>query len=127
MSMPTEDPERVGQAMQNLLCDFEPEATAMTTHHGAECVLLEAQVTRNREIRDLVERCRQLYGERFDAELDERLDDGGVLHLRFAKQAAYQGELLPATGGDTIQVRIKIQAHPATRENALAAWQQIET
>ena len=57
-------------------------------------------------------------------ELAERLDEDGVLHLRFDKQEAYAQRVAAATHADAIDVRAKVKAFPAKRGVALAALDQ---
>ena len=58
-------------------------------------------------------------------ELDTRIDDDCCLHIRFDKQAAYNGIVQLATTTDTIAAEIKLKAFPARRENAIAAAEEI--
>ena len=52
-------------------------------------------------------------------QITERVDEQCALHIRFDKQAAYEGEVKLATTPDTIAVRIKLKAYPARREIAI--------
>lgn len=124
----TERPGQVQEALATIL-DVGSDAlgpvleeTVLASHYGGEVRLLEGSLTRARDIRAAVDR---LIGFQTDAvadALEARLDEDLVLYLRFDKQAAAQGKLVPTLGEDAVQVRIKVQAHPATPENALAAW-----
>ncbi len=119
---PTEDPERVAAAMATILAhegDDGPEVDAepITTQHGAQAHLLTVDLTRNRDIRDAARRLVPA-----DVDLDTRMDDEGTVYLRYGKQDAAKGTATPSAGDDTIQVRIRIQAHPVNRENAARAW-----
>ncbi|TLZ67497.1 MAG: exosome subunit, partial [Methanobacteriota archaeon] len=57
--------------------------------------------------------------ERILKNLDERIDEDAVLHLRFDKQNAYNGSLALAKNDDVIAVRAKIAAHPAKKSVAV--------
>jgi hypothetical protein len=52
-------------------------------------------------------------------QLDERLDDQLMLHLRFSKQDAYSGKLVTESSSDAIAVKIKIATYPKDRNKAL--------
>jgi RNA binding exosome subunit len=54
-------------------------------------------------------------------ELDGRIDDECVLHLRLDKQEAYQEKLVVVQGGDAISVKVKIKTFPAKKELAKKA------
>ena len=56
---------------------------------------------------------------RLKNELHERIDDDCRLHIRFDKQAAYEGKVQLAITTDAIAAEIKIKAYPAKRENAV--------
>ena len=58
---------------------------------------------------------------RLAGQLEERLDDELVLHLRFAKQDAYLGRLRLSSGSDTVAVRLKPRVYTGGREAALAS------
>jgi hypothetical protein len=49
-------------------------------------------------------------------ELDERIDDNTSLFLRLDKQAAFGGDVELGVG---ITLRAKVEAYPATHENAV--------
>lgn len=124
---PTEDVSRVAAALRFVsgmdaeTFDEAVTATDLPSHHGGTVTLLELQATRQRTVRDAV-------GRLLDAsvvnELDARTDDDGTLYVRFDKQAAFQGRLQPTRGEDAVQVRFRIEVHPAGRERAIAAWRQ---
>lgn len=101
--------------------------TPMDTHHGLTLHVLEATVDRSRGIRDVLERVFALPGalERLRATAEARVDDDGILYLRLDKQAAAQGRLELMDGEDAVQVRLKLETYPATREAALAAVQAL--
>ena len=123
---PTEDVERVRAAVQRLAgLDDEAfaaatEASVMESHHGASITLVETTLHRARDIRAALERLVPERGRLAD-EVDARTDDDGVFYLRFDKQAASAGAVVPTRGEDAIQVRMKPEVHPAGRDRAVAA------
>lgn len=123
---PTEDLERVRDAVCTV-AGLDPERfqeaitqVRIATHHGADLHLVETELTRSREVRDALEhlltdevRATLLREE----ELDRRVGEEGVLYLRFDKQRAVQGGLRLG-GEDAVQVRLKVQTHPTSRDAA---------
>lgn len=47
---------------------------------------------------------------------DMRLDDSGILYLRFDKQEAFLGRLKLSESEDVIRVRIRFSAYPISKE-----------
>lgn len=125
----TEDVERVADAVRHL-AGLEPEAfeaactrTVIEGHFG-DVTWVEAELKRAREVRTALERLLPDGADdraRLRDELERRVDDDGVLYLRFEKQAAAQGRVAPTTGEDAVQVRLRVEVHPAGRERALEA------
>lgn len=128
---PTEELARVQQAVQFVagLDDkgFQPQVTALESHHGGIVQLVEATVDKSRAVRDLLQRILDLPGARDDLQrtLDARTDDDGVFYLRVDKQDAYSGRLTLTRGEDCVQLRLKLEHYPATREAAVAALQAL--
>ena len=58
-------------------------------------------------------------------DLERRVDEGGILHFRVDKQVAFEGRLLPAHGGDAIDVQVKLKAYPAKREEILRVAREL--
>jgi RNA binding exosome subunit len=74
-------------------------------------------------VRDALGRILDLPGARDDlrATVDARTDDEGVFYVRLDKQEAFAGRLALTRGEDAIQLRLKLETYPATRERALEA------
>ncbi len=129
----TEDPERVATAVGHVAgMDAEElakdlEQNTLPAHHGGQVTWIESKITRNRAIRDFVERLAQEESLRTAIvnSLDQRVDEEGTLFLRFAKQAAFLGHLELTSGEDAVHARLRVQVHPGTREGAMQAWQSI--
>jgi len=51
----------------------------------------------------------------------ERIDDECCFHIRFDKQAAFEGKVKIAITSDAIVAKIKLKAFPAKREKAIVA------
>ena len=121
----TEDVERVVAAVRAVAGDVElvVEETAVDGHHGGSIVLLEAAIGRNRPIRDTLARL-VTAAPSVRGQLGARVDDEGVLYLRFDKQAAFEDNALRLVDhADAVQVRARIEVHPVRKDLALAAWE----
>lgn len=124
---PTEDLAKVSQAVAFVAgadpATFRPEVTALDSHHGGTVQLVEHAVDKSRAVRDLLQRLLDLPGARddFARSLDARVDDDGVFYARTDKQDAYAGKLTLTRGEDCVQLRLKLEHYPATREAAVEA------
>lgn len=120
---PTEDLGKVRQALQFVAgTECEVTETALETHHGLPQHVLEAALPRGRALRDALDRILALPdAEQLGAELDRRTDDDGVFYMRVDKQAALLGSLVLTSGEDCVQLRLKVESHPASREAAMEA------
>lgn len=127
---PTEDVSRVEQAVRfvaGLDADAPLQHTTLDAHHGGQVVLVEAKLDRSRQVRDVLQRIFDLAGARDDllASLEARTDDDGVFYMRVEKQDAYAGRLVPTRGEDCVQLRLKLEHYPASRDAALEALHRL--
>lgn len=126
---PTEDLAKVEAAVRFAAGDpgLQLRSDAMDTHHGGTVHLVEGVVEKSRGVRDVLAALLGLPGARADlaATLEARTDDDGVFYLRLDKQEAAQGRLALTRGEDAVQLRLKMEHYPATREAALASLQAL--
>lgn len=128
---PTEELAKVQQAVQFVAGQdgkaFQPLVTPLESHHGGTVQLVEATLEKSRQVRDLLQRILDLPGARDDLarSLEARTDEDGVFYLRVDKQDACGGKLTLTRGEDCVQLRLKLEHYPATREAALAALAQL--
>jgi RNA binding exosome subunit len=128
----TEDPEKVRSALKLLLPPQGKSARKYTTsvhetittgYHGNLIILMEAELKGNKDCLYVVDRIRESLGpagiSRLAAELENRVDDECNLYIRFNKQEAFLGKLMTTTKSDSILVRIKIKAYPASPVKAI--------
>jgi RNA-binding protein len=122
---PTEDLAKVEAAVRNAagVPDLAVKAEPMETHHGGTVHVVEGVLDKSRAVRDALGRVLALPGVRDDllATLEARTDDDGVFYLRVDKQEAFAGRLQLTRGEDAVQLRLKMEHYPATREAALAS------
>ena len=124
----TEGEDGVRTALSLFLFDGEVEVINTEGHFGNPIAILQAHV-KGRDCMRFIELLKSKLPEheldRLKKELDNRIDDDCCLHIRFDKQAAYNGIVQLATTTDTIAAEIKLKAFPARRENAIAAAEEI--
>jgi len=116
----TEDEKKVLTAFRVLTGDAKVERTETVGYFSNRIVLFETKLTRSRDIQDLWSTL-STWGvlSQVKDEVEERVDERYVFHLRFCKQEAYKGSLVLGGAGDTIAVSARIAAFPPGREEAL--------
>lgn len=120
----TESDNRVKIALSLFLFDNKINETQTEGHFGNPITLLHGQIKGKDCTRfiDILKSSLPEYElEKLRNERCERIDDECCFHIRFDKQAAFEGQVRLATTADTITAKIKLKAYPATYENALAA------
>lgn len=128
---PTEDIDKVGQAMAFVAgadgATFQPTVTPLESHHGGTVQLVEHVVDKARAIRDVLQRILDLPGVRggLRNSLEARTDEDGVFYVRVDKQQALAGVLQVTRGEDCVQLRLKLEHYPATREAALESLRRL--
>ena len=115
----TEDETKVEQAIRTL----SPEGTIDTErsegHHGNPILLKRLRIQKDDAIQGFWRRAKAAgVLDAILADLDARIDDDAVLHVRFDKQSAYRGSIELARNDDVIAVRAKLAAHPAKKSVA---------
>ncbi len=120
---PTESVEKVTQALRFVAGDATIQDTVLESHFGLEQHVLEVAIDRSRALRDILARLFAIPGclERLRTELEKRTDEDGVFYARVDKQEAFAGRLVLTDGEDCVQLRLKVEAYPTSREAALAA------
>lgn len=118
LAQATEDPDLVKEAMRTLLPeDTDIETEEAEGHFGNPVRLLKARFENAAEIRGFFDKLGPHFRDRVLDQLDSRLDDDCNLWIRLDKDAALDGDVLPARG-EGIVARVKLAAFPANRENA---------
>ncbi|MDK2983828.1 MAG: RNA-binding protein, partial [Thermococcaceae archaeon] len=127
----TEDPEKVLEAMGTFFPedvpsdDIEFEILETEGYFGNPIKVINAEVSRSKSVRKMLEHIKGLLSEedkRYLLEnLEEKVDDMGTFFIRFSKQKAYLGEAEVSEGEDVIQVKIKVKAFPMRKESVVKA------
>jgi len=116
----TEDAARVEKALHTLSSEVSIDTEATEGHHGNPILMLSCRLQKDDAINSFWRRVKDAgLLERILENLDGRIDEDAVLHLRFDKQDAYSGSLALAKNDDVIVVRAKIAAHPAKKSVAV--------
>ncbi|MCZ7355955.1 MAG: exosome subunit [Candidatus Methanoperedens sp.] len=124
----TESEDRVCTALSLFLFDSEIERIRTEGHFGNPITILQARIT-GKKCSQFIELLKSKLPEsdleKLKNERCERIDEDCCFHIRFHKQAAYNGKVQLATTTDTIAAEIKIKVYPAKREKALAVSETI--
>ncbi|WP_297498446.1 RNA-binding protein [Thermococcus sp.] len=127
----TEDEDKVLEAIATFIPDeiddddvhFDVEET--TGFFGNPIRVVNVEIQRNRSVRVFLRYFRELLSDEdrkyLLEHLDEKVDEEGILYIRFNKQKAYLGEAEVDEGPDVIQVRIKVKAFPMRKESVVKA------
>ncbi|MBP1908792.1 RNA-binding protein [Methanolobus bombayensis] len=98
------------------------EVTDIEGHYGNPSVMLSSQISRKsdsvRLARFIRERMSSDDVQNLRDEMPERLDDEQLFHMRFDKQAAFQGRIVLSSSSDAITVKVKIATYPKNRLQA---------
>jgi len=120
----TEDPQKVRVSLSNLLGEDLPEEFEEARNegvHGNLITVIRIVYRRERDIVRIVGRWWEMgfWSEALE-QVEERMDDGMVYHLRVDKEKAFLGDLALWNGGPSIDIALKVASYPASREAALA-------
>ncbi len=119
MIYPTEDEDRVSEMFEELVGTDEYEKSTAEGEMGNDTLILEATVTRRRDIDQLFDRLGDNVIKGILEEIEERIDDECSFFFRLDKQAAMSGEYTIGAGGDVISFICKVASYPARRELAI--------
>ncbi len=120
----TEDVKKVKQAMANLVPFEVPdsafESERMEGSFGNEIISLTLEFSKQGEINCIVKSLVESLPkqEMKSIDLKQHINEALAFWIRFDKQSAYNGEV-KLDGHDTVQLRGKIAAFPATRQRAV--------
>ncbi len=110
----TEEEERVAAALAFAVPEGVTSREELEGHFGNSLVRLVRRVEKRPAIRAVWSSWAAAgVPSAIARDLEARLDDDGVLHFRFEKQAAFLERLELAHDSDAIDVRLKLIAYPA--------------
>ena len=124
----TEAEDRVKTALSLFLFGEEIETIKSEGHFGNPIAILQARI-KGKNCSRFIELLKSKFFEneleRLRTEVCDRVDDHCVLHVRFDKQAAYNGTVQLSSTSDTITAEIKLRVYPAKRDRAVAVAEKI--
>jgi RNA binding exosome subunit len=118
----TENKEKVLESIKTLFPYSSPHCEDTEGYYNNPVLILSNKIIKKKEIKDFIEKLSTLNNptrKRILYRLEDKIDEGGNLFLRFDKQRAYLGDLKVVDHGDSIHLKIKIEAYPAKKKVAL--------
>jgi RNA-binding protein len=118
----TENKEKVLESIKTLFPFSSPKCEDTEGYYNNPVLILSNKIINKKEIKDFIEKLSTLNNptrKRILYRLEDKIDEGGNLFLRFDKQRAYLGDLKVVDHGDSIHLKIKIEAYPAKKKVAL--------
>ena len=117
-----QDIDLVTQALE-WLTETEWNVDMTTSYHGPRVAMLSTQIKKNKQIDSFVMKL-QPHHATILSELDARLDENNVIHLRLNLESVIgqMVELISSTDSDpVIKIRIKLAVYPGQEVEAIAA------
>ncbi|MCD6110987.1 MAG: hypothetical protein J7K08_04850 [Thermoplasmata archaeon] len=120
----TEEKEKVVEAVRNILGEdaFSAssfEETYAEGYHKNPIGILRWTLRSSSRAGSVLKRVMEEVGEELFTQIEDRVDDEGVLHIRLDKMKAYRGEIALARGREPVVLRFKIASYPRGREGAV--------
>ena len=117
----TEDKNRVRKALSFIAYgetnDAKVEEETVEGQFCNDIIVMHVRLERSRDIRALSRRVLPLL---LPNDVDHKVDEKWLFHLRFDKAAAYHGNLHLTEGTNVVTLKGKIRVYPASRERAVA-------
>jgi len=116
----TEEEGRVSKAIETVAAGPDVAREVFEGHFGNPIVRLSRRLETVDGIRATWERWRSAGAlSEVSKDLPGRIDEDGILHVRFDKQAAYGGRFALGREGDAIDVRIKLKVYRVKEDEIL--------
>ena len=124
----TEMRQKVEMAMKFIVGeDADIAEETAEGYHGNKLTIMTTQTTKKGNMRPLADIIYE-NRDRLKEELDDRLDEERVFHLRLSKQDAFNQKITIVQGakeGGVVDISLKVESYPASREkgmNNLKTW-----
>ncbi len=131
----TEDRSRVDQALdfflQNIDSDKEKlvETIYAEGHYGNPIIIYNVQISQKSKCRSFISFLKREIKlndlEKLRSEISLRLDEDQSFHMKFDKQAAYQGKLELSSSSDAVTVKMKITTFPKNWDDARRFMEEV--
>ena len=117
-----QDIDLVTQALE-WLTESEWNVDMTTSYHGPRLAMLSTQIKKNKQIESFVEKLQPHHADIL-SELDARLDENNVIHLRLNLESAIGQKVKLISSNDSdpvVKIRIKLAVYPGQAVDAIAA------
>lgn len=116
----TEDPDKVISAMENAAQhELEIESDEAEGYYGNQIIILESQISRNREMDLFFDSLPQTVIQDLLDSLERRIDERCNFYFRLDKEKTYDEELVLTEGENAVKVRARVESYPSKRETAV--------
>lgn len=105
------------------LTETEWEVDMTTSYHGPKVAMLWTRINKNKQIESFVQKI-QPYHSTLLQELDDRMDENNVIHLRLDLESVIGQEIQIAQQGSTlpvIKIRMKLAVYPGQNVHSIAS------
>ena len=118
----TEEEDKVMQAIWNLLDSTdigEIERSETEGVHSNPIIFITVRIKKERQILRILSHLATLdIWKEALTQIDHRLDEEMVFHVRVDKGSAYDNEPVLWSGGESIELKLKVASYPASWERA---------
>ena len=117
-----QDIDLVTQALE-WLSETEWSVEMTTSYHGPKVALLSTHIKKNRQLDSFIEKLKP-YHPTVLSELDARLDENNVIHLRLCLESIIGQQLVllePTQKKPVVKIRIKLAVYPGQNVESIAA------
>ncbi|MFA6710093.1 MAG: RNA-binding domain-containing protein [Candidatus Methanomethylophilaceae archaeon] len=115
----TEDQNLLYEIMTTLTGLEDLDVDASEGQHGNPIIVMDAELTHNKEIDHLFVELGEGIIEQLLTDLNNRIDENCIFYTRLDKQRAVMGGYSISHGGDVISITGKLVSHPARKEIAM--------
>lgn len=116
----TEDPDKVVLAMENTAQqELEIEVDEAEGYYGNEILILESQISRNREMDSFFDNLPEDIIQQLLDTLEKRIDERCNFYFRLDKEKAYNEEWRLSDDDNSIKVRSRVESYPSKRSTAV--------
>tara|TARA_B100001248_G_scaffold86186_1_gene62887 strand:- start:491 stop:901 length:411 start_codon:yes stop_codon:yes gene_type:complete len=117
-----QDIDLVTQALE-WLSETEWNVEMTTSYHGPKVALLSTHIKKNRQLDSFIEKLKP-YHPTVLSELDARLDENNVIHLRLCLESIIGQQLVLLESTErkpVVKIRIKLAVYPGQNVESIAA------
>jgi len=115
----TENEFKIKDALRNAIGVDEFDIDKLTGYYGNPILLYSGKIKSKKKILSFFDKFDNADIVKISSGLDQRIGDDLLLHVRLSKQEAYLGKTILSGKGDFIDVAIKIESYPASKDRAL--------